>query len=410
MNEATPSLPRVLMLATEYEWNRVGGLGAHVRSLVPRLSRHMNVDLVLPRYEATWPANEPVGLHGRIHRIDAVRPREGADFVDAIWKMNDALGAVIAEWIRGGATFDLIHAHDWLVGFVANDLHQRYGIPLVATFHATEWGRMSGHVSSDISNRIHTAESYLAGHANTVIACSHFMREEVVRELGAREERVVVIPNGVDAALFDGLREQRDSLASFRLQWAPAGEALIFNVGRLVWEKGADLLVEAMPRVLQEFPGARSVIAGKGNLLPNLEEAVARLGLSQRVHLAGFIDDETRNRLYSVADVAVFPSRYEPFGIVALEAMAAGIPVVVAEGSGLSEVIEPGVTGLGVAPGQPLTLAEGILEVLRHPAAAAVRARRGREAARRDFNWDHIAQLTLECYKRSFGKPASLNT
>lgn len=410
MNEATPSLPRVLMLATEYELNRVGGLGAHVRSLVPRLSQHMNVDLVLPRYEAAWPAYEPVGLHGRIHRIDAVRPREGVDFVDAIWKMNDALGVAIAEWIGGGATFDLIHAHDWLVGFVANDLHQRYGIPLVVTFHATEWGRMSGHVSSDISHRIHTAESYLAGQATTIIACSHFMREEVVRELGASEERVVVIPNGVDAALFAGLREQRDALASFRLQWAPAGDPLIFNVGRLVWEKGADLLVEAMPRVLQEFPGARTVIAGKGSLLPNLEEAVSRLGLSQRVHLAGFIDDETRNRLYSVADVAVFPSRYEPFGIVALEAMAAGIPVVVAEGSGLREVIEPGDTGLGVAPGQPLTLAEGILEVLRHPDKAAVRARRGQEAARRDFNWDHIAQLTLECYQRSIGIPTSLKT
>lgn len=399
MNEAA-SLPRVLMLATEYEYNRVGGLGAHVRSLVPRLSRQIGVELVLPRYESDWPAAETVGPHGRIRRVDASRPRDGADYVEQTWQMNDALVAAISAWLAAGERFDLIHAHDWLVGFAANDLHQRFGIPLVVTLHATEWGRMSGNLSADINQRIHKAESHLARHADAIIACSHFMRNEIVRDLGAETERMVVIPNGVEAAAYAGLRQQAGELAAFRAQWAAADEALIFNVGRLVWEKGADLLVEAMPAILQEFPGARAVIAGKGSLLPNLQAAIARLGLAKHVHLAGFIDDATRNHLYSVADLAVFPSRYEPFGIVALEAMAAGVPVVVAAGSGLGEGVAPGETGVCVAPGSPQSLAEGILDVLRHPEAAAERAKRAQEAARRDFSWDHIADLTLGCYRQ----------
>lgn len=403
MNEANSSL-RVLMLATEYKWNRVGGLGAHVHSLVPRLNDRICVELVLPRYEAAWPATELAGNHGRIRRIEANRPRDGADFVDQIWQMNDALDSAIAGWIEAGERFDLIHAHDWLVSFVANDLHKRYHIPLVATFHATEWGRMSGNLSADISRRIHAAERYLAEQADVIITCSHFMRNEVVRELGAEVERVMVIPNGVEAEMFAGLRQRRNELASFRAKWAPEGEALVFNLGRLVWEKGADLLVEAMPRVLQEFPGARAVIAGKGSLQADLEAAIRRLGLQDRVYLAGFIADETRNDFFSVADVAVFPSRYEPFGIVALEAMAAGVPVVVAAGSGLGEVIDPGETGLCVAPGRSQALADGILDVLHHPEAAAERAERAQEAARRDYNWDHVADLTLACYRRVLGK------
>jgi 1,4-alpha-glucan branching enzyme len=403
MNEAA-SLPRVLMLATEYEFNRVGGLGAHVRALFPRLSRRARVDLVLPRYDPAWPVLETVEPHGRIRRVTTQRPRDGADFVDQIWQMNDALGAEIAGWIDSGEGFDLIHAHDWLVSFVANDLHRRFGIPLVATLHATEWGRMSGNLSADINQRIHRAESYLASHADAIIACSHFMRNEIIRELGAEAERVVVIANGVQTEAYAGLRRQREELAAFRAQWAGADEALIFNVGRLVWEKGADLLVEAMPTILREFPGARVVIAGRGSLLPDLQAAIARLGLAAHVHLAGFIDDATRNRLYAVADVAVFPSRYEPFGIVALEAMAAGTPVVVAAGSGLGEVVAPGETGLCVAPGQPQALAEGLLEVLRYPEAASARALQAQAAVRHDFNWDHIADLTLACYGRVLGE------
>ncbi len=395
--EAYPR-PRVAMLATEYAYNKVGGLGAHVRALVPRLSERIDLDLCLPRYDPNWPASELIGAHGQIHRIDATRPAEGTDFVYNVWQMNDALNAYLTKLIENGQHFDLLHAHDWLVGFLANDLHRRYGIPLVVTFHATEWGRRGGHLYSDLSHRIHKAEHHLAQHADLIITCSHFMRDEVVRELAAAPDKVVVIPNGVDSDRYRGLREQRASEANFRARWAQAGEPLIFNIGRLVWEKGADVLVAAMHTVRQEFPGARAVIAGTGSLYDNLATAIAREGLQDHVYLPGFIDDETRNKLYAVADVAVFPSRYEPFGIVALEAMAAGVPVVVAGGSGLGEVVDDTITGLCVAPADASALAQGILQVLRHPAEAAARAARAEEVAQKEYSWDRIARLTLAAY------------
>ncbi|MCS7040453.1 MAG: glycosyltransferase family 4 protein [Anaerolineae bacterium] len=392
------------MLATEYTRNRVGGLGAHMRALVPRLSDRVAVNLFLPRYDPSWEAHETVGRFGRVTRIDAVMPRLNGDFVGQVWSMNDALNAYISGLLNGAGGFDLIHAHDWLVGFVANDLRRRYHIPLVVTFHALEIGRIGGHPpTTELSKAIHRAEWHLAQEADLIITCSRFMHRETITHLEVPADKVVVIPNAVDAATFVGLRHQKSALAAFRSRWAAPDEPLIFYVGRLVGEKGVDLLVEAMAEVCREKPQARAIIAGKGpeEYTRQLQETIARLGLERRVELVGFITDEERDRFYGVADVAVFPSRYEPFGIVALEAMAAGIPVVVAEGSGLAEVVEHGRTGLHVARNSASALAQGILQVLRHPEAAQARAREAQAVVRAHYNWDQVAEQTLAAYDQA---------
>jgi len=402
----TPSLEetrplQVAMLATEYTRHRVGGLGAHMRALVPRLSERIAVDLFLPRYDPSWEGHETVGRFGRITRIDATLPQLNGDFIGQVWAMNDALNAHISQRLNGVGGFDLLHAHDWLVGFVANDLHRRYRIPLVVTFHALEIGRIGGHLpTTELSKAIHAAEWHLAQEADLIITCSRFMSRETVTHLQVPADKVVVIPNAVDAAAFADLRERRAGLGAFRQQWAAAEEPLVFYVGRLVGEKGVDLLVEAMAEVCRELPQARAVIAGKGpeDYTRQLQESIVRLGLERRVHLVGYLSDEDRDRFYSVADVAVFPSRYEPFGIVALEAMAAGIPVVVAEGSGLAEVVEHGRTGLHVARNSAAALAQGILQVLRHPEAAQARAQVAQTVVRNHYNWDQVAEQTLTAY------------
>lgn len=405
------ALLRVAMLATEYTRNRVGGLGAHMRALVPRLSERVALNLFLPRYDPTWEAHETVGHFGRVTRIDAVMPRHNGDFVGQVWGMNDAISAYISGLLNGTGSFDLIHAHDWLVGFVANDLHRRYRIPLVVTFHALEIGRIGGHPpTTELSKAIHQAEWHLAQEADLIITCSHFMCRETITHLEVPAEKVVVIPNAVDAAAFAGLRGQENELAAFRSQWAAADEPLIFYVGRLVGEKGVDLLVEAMAEVCRELPQARAVIAGKGpeEYTRQLQETIARLGLQQRVQMIGFISDEERDRFYGVADVAVFPSRYEPFGIVALEAMAAGIPVVVAEGSGLAEVVEHGRTGWHVARNSASALAQGILHVLRHPEAAQARAHEAQAVVRAHYTWDQVAAQTLAAYSQALRRAGRL--
>ena len=392
--------PVVLMLSAEYLFHRVGGMGAHVQSLFPRLAKRTRVDLFVPQYDGRGASEEPVARYGRVFRVVSARPMHGHDFDVQVWRMNDQLAAAIDARIDAGEHYDIIHTHDWLTGYVANDLQARRGLPMVVTFHAMEHGRTNGHMHNALSQRIHLAEWHLARRADLIIACSRYMREQIIQHLEAPAEKILVIPNGVEVEQYLGLREQREALVEFRRQWAEPDEPLIFFVGRLVWEKGPDLLVNAMPEVAAAFPNARLVIAGTGPLLDELRGLVEHLGLQERVHLAGFISDEDRNRLYAVADVAVFPSRYEPFGIVALEAMACGTPVIVAEVGGLSEVVEHEVTGLRVAPGRVDAVAQAIIQTLSHPRLAAERARRGQQVVMQEYRWEDIAEKTLQAYRR----------
>ncbi len=394
------SAPRVAVLATEYKFNRVGGLGAHIRGLVPALSNLMPVDLVLPAFDASWPRSERLGRYGYVHRVDAERPQAGPDYDHQVWVMNDRLSDYVIGRMAAGAHFRLVHAHDWLVGYSANLLHNQHDLPLVVTIHATESGRVRDAVNTvDLSRRIHLAEVHLARNADLVITTSEFMRAEILQNLGANADRVEVIPNGIDSSGFHGLRRRRRKLQDFRQRYAAPDEPLLFYVGRLVWEKGPDVLVDAVHMLRDHVPGVRAVIAGTGSMRQDLVYKIAALSLQDRVELVGYIDDETRDRFYAVADAAVFPSRYEPFGIVALEAMAAGVPVVVG-GGGLAEVVTAGVTGLVAEPGSAASLMECLLSVLKQPEAAAERVRRAQLVVEEQYTWKRVAAQTMQAYQR----------
>jgi len=342
-----------------------------------------------------------LGACGCVYRVDATKPMAGSDFDQQIWRMNDQLNAFISERIEQGTHYDVIHAHDWLTGYVANDLYRRYGIPLVVTIHATESGRMGGYVcSSALSERIHLAEQHLAMEAQQIIVCSDFMCDEIERDLNAPRNKIVVIPNGVESDSDLSLRENRHELEEVRRRWQPEEGPLICFVGRLVWEKGPDLVIDAMAEVQKVFPTARVVIAGHGPYRSHLRRQIDDLHLHDSVQLPGFISDEERDHLYAVADLAVFPSRYEPFGIVALEAMVTGIPVVVAGVGGLKDVILDGVTGLSVAPGRMNTLALAILQTLVDPKKATERALLAQNVVKIQYHWDNIASHTVGVYKQ----------
>lgn len=392
---------RVLMLSPEYEMQRVGGLGAHVCALAPRLADHLYLDLIVPWYggsEALHSVQQhSMGRYGQVYSVGVSEPEGGEGYVQRVWEMNDQLNAQATTLIEAGAAYDLMHAHDWLTGFVANDLHQRYHIPLATTIHATEHGRVQGRTqASGISQGIHEAERHLARASDQVIACSLFMREEIASVLGVAESKITVIPNGVESK---PLLQQPDEAALRRRFHLPAAGPLIFFVGRLVWPKGPDLLVSAMARVIAAFPDASAILAGRGPLHDHLQEQIRGLGLQERVRLVGFISDELRDELYALADAAVFPSRYEPFGIVALEAMAAGAPVIVADVGGLREVVNHGHTGLCTAAESADALAQAIIATLADPPAARQRATHARVLARSQFSWDRIAAQTLALYR-----------
>jgi glycosyltransferase involved in cell wall biosynthesis len=217
-------------------------------------------------------------------------------------------------------------------------------------------------------------------------------------------DKLDIIPNGVETERFDRLRGQ--DLTRFRSKFASRSESIVFSVGRIVAEKGLQVLIRALTLVLADLPSARVVIAGKGPELESLRSLARSLDVGDKTVLTGFITDEDRDRLFKAADCAVFPSLYEPFGIVALEAMAAECPVVVSEVGGLRDLVQHRETGLKVRPDDPESLAWGIVHTLQHRELAAKRVAKAYRVVQEEYNWELIAQLTADVYRRVIAERA----
>jgi len=384
---------RVLMLSWEYPPYIVGGLGRHVADLLPSVAAQgVEVHLFTPRW-AGGKSREKKGK-ATVHRIDPPIVEAGSLFATA-WQTNLALEDE-AAFLQQKEPFDIIHAHDWLVGFTACSLKRHYKIPLLATIHATERGRGQG-LHNDLQRAINDVEWWLTYEAWRVICASEFMAQEVKAFFNVPADKVDVVPNGVDGERFRRL--EGEDLAAFRAEFATSQEKIILYVGRIVQEKGPHLLVQAAPKVLARHK-AKFVVVGTGDLLDSLQEQAQELGVGRNFYFTGFIPDEDRDRLYKVADCAVFPSLYEPFGIVALEAMAARVPVVVSEVGGLKEVVKHGETGITFYTNNPESLAWGILHTLEHPEWAKMRVENAYRMVKEEYGWDRIARRTIEIYKR----------
>jgi len=389
---------RVLMMSWEYPPHIVGGLGAHAGALAPALARlGVEVHVVTPL--KTDSPQEEASQGVRIHRIPR-DPHTGisGSYYDQVVAENAGLEAAATRLRERVGGFDVLHNHDWLTSFAARAIKNTMHVPLIATVHATERGRGRGHLATEQARRINDAEWWLTYEAWRVICCAQYMAGEVRQYFQVPADKVDVIPNGVDPRLFsylDGV-----DLSEFRARYAAPDERLVLFVGRIVEEKGAHILVRAAPRILAELPRTRFVIAGRGPELDNLRRLVEELGVQHAVNLVGFVDDATRDRLYVCADCAVFPSLYEPFGIVALEAMAARTPVVASDVGGLHEVVRHGETGITIYPGDPDSCAWGVLHTLQHPEWARMRAENAYRAILETYNWDTIAGQTLSVYER----------
>jgi len=394
---------KVLMLSWEYTPHIVGGLGKHVVEIVPELiADGVEVHLVTPRFkggESTEPLNLPDGSPAQngstLYRIDPSGTQ--GDFFANTWHDNILVQGFCNHLIRQQGGFDLIHNHDWLSGFAAITLKHDFHLPLLSTIHATEMGRNGGRLWEQMQHSIHMAEWWTVYESWRVIACSQYMSWEVQTYFGAPPDKIDVIPNGVDPRRFDAL--QGLDLAAFRRGYARTDQPIVYYVGRMVPQKGISTIIEAAPLVLREWPGVKFVLAGGGHV-DDLRAKANALGVSENIIFTGRVPDEVRDGLFKVADVAVFPSVYEPFGIVALEAMAAGTPVVVSDVGGLSEVVDMHETGIKVYPSDPGSLAWGILHTLHNPQWSHQRAENANRVARTQYNWDLIAGMTVDVYNR----------
>ena len=394
---------KVLMLSWEYTPHIVGGLGKHVVEIVPELiADGVEVHLVVPKLSGgefseplPLPDGTPATNGSRVYRVEASGMR--GDFFTNTWHDNVQVEAFCAHLIREVGGFDLIHDHEWLSSFAAVALKHNFHLPLLSTIHATEMGRNQGQIRGDMQRSIHMAEWWLTFESWRVIACSRYMAWEVESYFGAPSEKVDIIPNGVDTRRFDALKGL--NLADFRAGYARPDQPIVYYVGRMVHEKGLSVIVESAPYVLREWPGVKFVLAGGGNV-DSLRAKARDLGVEDSILFPGRVPDEVRDGLFKVADVAVFPSIYEPFGIVALEAMAAGTPVVVSDVGGLREVVDLHETGIKVYQNDPRSRAWGILHTLKNPEWSRKRAANAEQVVRTQFNWDLIAGMTVATYQR----------
>ncbi|MDR3708376.1 MAG: glycosyltransferase family 4 protein [Capsulimonadaceae bacterium] len=403
---------RVIMLTWEYPPKIVGGIARHVFDLANALvAQGVKVNVITCEHPGA-PAEE---VENGVE-ISRVTVASGAhDFIHWVQLLNDAMYAradrLLSELVplAGDNVAPLaageederepvvIHAHDWLAHYAANGLKHKYRLPLIATIHATEHGRNNG-IHSPGQAYINHVEWELQAAAWRVIVCTDYMRRECQRALGTPWDKMDVIVNGVDPSKFANELSEHER-AEFRSRYAAPNEKIIFFVGRLVREKGVEVLIQALPKIRWFYNDSKLLICGGGNR-DHLVRLAQSLGIDKAVYFAGFVPDDDLLKIYQVADVACFPSLYEPFGIVALEAMAARVPVVVSDTGGLPEVVEHEVTGTTTYTGNANSLADGILDVLLHPIRARQKANTAFERVQNVFNWHRIAQQTAETYAR----------
>lgn len=392
---AIKKCPRVLMLSWEFPPLVVGGIARHVYDISRYLVKEGWEVHVVTNETGDTPHTEIVeGVH--VHRVHVMKP-DGEEFLHWVFQLNLMMIDCVQMLVDSGLDFDLIHAHDWLVGDAARALKQRYGWTLVGTIHATEYGRNQG-IHNDIQSNIYSQEWRLTYESKRVIVCSTYMKHEVTDIFQLPADKVDIIPNGVDVKSL--CIQEVDPGQRTQEPYARDHEQIILFFGRLVREKGVQTLIEAMPLILGACPDAKLVIVGKGPVLPELEWQVAKLGLGHKVLFTGYVTDEDRNHLINLAAVSVFPSLYEPFGIVALEAMAAGTPVVVSDVGGLGDTVQHGHNGLKMFPGDVASLSSQVIAIIKNKRLAYALADTARKELGR-FDWRRIAGQTIEVYLKA---------
>ncbi|AKN18794.1 transferase [Mycobacterium haemophilum DSM 44634] len=389
---------KILMVSWEYPPVVIGGLGRHVHHLSTALAAAGHDVVVLSRRPSgtdprTHPSSDEINEGVRV--IAAAQDPHEFTFSDDMMAWTLAMGHAM---IRAGLSLtrpgsnrpwrpDVVHAHDWLVAHPAIALAQFYDVPTVSTIHATEAGRHSGWVSGALSRQVHAVESWLVRESDSLITCSASMGDEITELFGPGLAEITVICNGIDPARWP-----------FAARRARTGPAELLYVGRLEYEKGVHDVIAALPRIRRSYPGTTLTVAGEGTQQDWLIDQARKYKVLKATRFVGHLDHNELLAALHRADAAVLPSHYEPFGLAALEAAAAGTPLVTSNIGGLGEAVINGQTGVSCPPRDVAGLAAAVCAVLDDPDAAQRRARAARERLTSDFDWQTVAQQTAQVY------------
>ncbi|HYW21056.1 MAG TPA: glycosyltransferase family 4 protein [Nodularia sp. (in: cyanobacteria)] len=384
---------KILVLSWEFPPRIVGGISRHVAELYPELVKlGHEIHLITSEFGQASMYELVEGI--KVHRIPVSHSN---DFFHWIVNLNQSMGHHAGKLILEEGLFDIIHAHDWLVGDAAIALKHNFKIPLVATIHATEYGRHNG-IHTEMQSYIHHKEYLLTYNAWRIIVCTDYMRREIQQALHSPGNKIDVIYNGIRPE-----KKQHDEnfhAQDFRRQFAADHEKIVYYVGRMTYEKGVSVLLNAAPQVLNSMAAnVKFVIIGGGNT-GELQHQAWDLGISHKCYFTGFLSDTYLDKFQTIADCAVFPSLYEPFGIVALESFASRVPVVVSDTGGFPEVVQHTQTGIVTQANNSHSLAWGILEVLQHPGYRQWLIDNAYKDLAQRFNWTKLAKQTETVYQR----------
>lgn len=377
------------MLSWEHPPGVTGGIAAHVVGLSNALAAagHDVVVITLADRGADLAAemSGPV----RVLRADIDLPHisperylaQAASANHAIVQLAIGAGCPLDGWIP-----DVVHGHDWRTGWAADTLARHHGVPFILTMHGTERVRHGGNLPVGRPTDVNSIEWWLAFRADRLIASTRFMVDQLVSGFELAPEHVVRIPNGIDPTLWAG-HERHSDRGHHVVSW-----------GRVQYEKGFQVLARAMSTLRTSIPDVTCTIAGRGSYLPELQTQIDVEGVSELVALPGFLNDDDLRRLVHHAGCVVIPSLYEPFGLVALEALAAGAPLIVARTGGLAELVEGTRAGLTFEPGNPDDLARCVHEVLSDRLLAQDLVRDARHLIETKYAWGAVAAAVVNVY------------
>lgn len=385
------------MLGWEFPPFISGGLGVHCFELTTRLAKMGHqIDFFMPTC-----SEELKSPHKNIRLIEVsptkLRPyfsmnKKGqlATYGEDLIRAVNAYAAMAANAVaqeHAKKPYVLIHAHDWLTSKGAILAKEKISIPYVQTIHSTEFDR-----TSSPWDLILEIEKSAVKTPDLIISVSKRTIEQI-KNLGGEEKKIRVVYNGVDSSKYQNRR-------SFILSPSLRAKKKVLFLGRLTEQKGPVQFLHAAKKVLQKNPDVVFLIAGKGAMLPLLINLSIELGISKNVKFLGFLPDDEQKKIYSAVDVYVMPSTSEPFGIVALEAMASGTPVIISKTSGVSEVVK---SALKVDFWDITGMAQNILAVLKYKPLSDVMSMGAQEDASK-LTWEKTADETYKVYEEAVSK------
>ena len=373
----------------------LGGLGVHVSELAAGLERRGHEIHVITRRAGHQSHYDRIdGVH--YHRVDH---GVSDNFVEMMDWMCKAMVHRFHEVTSLVGKFELVHAHDWLTANALSYVQDGWGTPGILTMHSTEYGRAGNVFHDGVAQWIRDTEAAGCHRARHVIAVSGFLADELQRIYGVPHWKIHVVPNGVAYHEFDGFVDP--AAIKGRLGIAPM-DPTVFAAGRMMAQKGMDMLVEAVPMVLHSYPDAKFIISGEGPEKDGVVRRAHEVGAAHAIRFCGALPRHEYTEAIRACDIVAMPSRNEPFGIVALEAWAAGKPVVATTAGGPREFVWHDVNGF-LVDANPGGLAHGIGSLLADHEHCRHLGRNGRQAVEAEFNWDRVSAYTEGVYAAALG-------